>query len=138
MDLASPSIVGVVLAVAVFVLARTAGLDRDRAFYPTVLIVIASTYLLFAVLGGSTRALVLESLVFCILLAAAVLGFKGSLWIVVVGLMGHGVMDSFHGHLIENPGVPSWWPMFCLSYDIVAGACLAWLLRRSSIRSRPA
>ena len=41
------------------------GLDRDRAFYPVVTIVIASYYALFAVMGASTHALILESLVPC-------------------------------------------------------------------------
>lgn len=43
-------------------------------------------------------------------------------------------MDLFHGHLVENPGVPPWWPAFYGSYDVVAGAFLAWLLKRSAIR----
>ena len=44
-------------------LARSVGFDRDRAYYPTVLIVIASYYVLFAVMGGSMRAVILESIV---------------------------------------------------------------------------
>lgn len=36
------SIVGFVLAFTVSAMARTAGLDKDRAFYPTVLMVVAS------------------------------------------------------------------------------------------------
>ena len=35
-------LIGVGLALSVSLLARIAGLDRDRAFYPTVMIVIAS------------------------------------------------------------------------------------------------
>lgn len=136
MDLALPSIIGVVVALGVSLLARVVGFDRDRAFYPACLIVIASYYDLFAVMGGSTKALILESLVFCLFLAAAVLGFRGNLWIVVAGLVGHGIMDLFHGHLIVNPGVPRWWPMWCLAYDVAAGAILAWLLQRSKIRSK--
>ena len=54
------ALVGVVLALAVGLFARVVGLDRDRAFYPTVLAVIASLYNLFAVMGGSTRALLSE------------------------------------------------------------------------------
>lgn len=65
------------------------------------------------------------------------LGFRGSLWIVVVGLPAHGLWDLFHGYVIHNPGVPDWWPPFCLAYDVVAGAGLAWLLRRSVVRARP-
>jgi hypothetical protein len=37
---------------------------------------------------------------------------------------------AFHGHLVNNPGVPTWWPAFCLTYDITAAAFLAWLLKR--------
>jgi hypothetical protein len=46
-------LVGVVLAVVVCGFATIAGLDRDRAFYPTITIVIASYYGLFAVMGGA-------------------------------------------------------------------------------------
>ena len=35
-------VVGIVLSLSVAVFARRVGFDRDRAFYPTVLIVIAS------------------------------------------------------------------------------------------------
>jgi hypothetical protein len=47
-----------------------------------------------------------------------------------VALVGHGVFDVFHERLIENDGVPAYWPMFCMSYDVTAGLYLAWLLRR--------
>lgn len=134
MDLSLPWVVGAGLAVGVSVFARVVGLDRDRAFYPTVLIVIAMLYDLFAVLGGSTRALLVELALSAMFIATAALGFRRNLWIVAVGLVGHGVMDLFHGHLVENPGVPPWWPAFCGTYDVVAGLILAWLLKRSAIR----
>ena len=56
-------LIGAFLALAVGLLATAAGLDRDRAFYPTVTIVIATYYVLFAVMGASTSSLLLESLV---------------------------------------------------------------------------
>jgi hypothetical protein len=80
-------LVGALLAFAVGLLATAVGLDRDRAFYPTVMIVIASYYALFAVMGASTHALVLESVVGAVFLAVAVSGFRSSLWIVVVALV---------------------------------------------------
>jgi hypothetical protein len=129
--------VGALLAIAVGLLATTSGLDRDRAFYPTVAIVVASLYSLFAVLGGSTRALVLESLVGAAFIVVAVLGFRSSLWLAAVALAGHGVFDLIHGALISNPGVPAWWPAFCGAYDIVAGAYLAWLLKSGRVRVAP-
>ena len=119
--------VGGVLALLVSGFARLTGLDRDRAFYPTVLIVVGSYYVLFAAMGGSPRALVVESIVMSAFVLAAIAGFKGSVWLVVAGLAAHGVFDAFHAHIVHNPGVPEWWPAFCGTYDVVAAAALAWL-----------
>ena len=124
-----PFVIGIVLAVAVAVFARRVGLDRDRAFYPTVMIVIASYYVLFAAMSGSVQTVVIESVVMALFAAVAVAGFKSSAWIVVVALAGHGVFDALHGYVIENTGVPAWWPAWCLAYDVAAAAGLAWLLR---------
>jgi len=128
-------LVGALLAFAVGVFARLSGLDRDRAFYPTVAIVVASYYSLFAAMGASTHVLVLESLVAGAFLALATLGFRSSLWVAVVALGGHGVFDLVHGTLISNPGVPGWWPAFCSTYDVAAAGYLAWLLTSRRIRA---
>lgn len=126
---------GAGLALSVGLSATFVGLDRDRAFYPIVMIIIASYYGLFAVMGGSLQALALESIAIATFLAAAIAGFKRSLWLVVAALAAHGLYDFVHGRLITNPGVPLWWPAFCLAYDLVAAAYLAWLLSRSRIRA---
>jgi hypothetical protein len=123
-------LIGAVLALAIGLFATFVGLDRDRAFYPTVMIVIALLYALFAVMGGSVHALAVESVFIVAFVAAAIAGFKRSLWLVAAALVAHGVFDFFRGGLIENPGVPAWWPQFCLAYDVVAGAYLALLLSR--------
>lgn len=128
-------LIGAFLAFAVGLLATASGLDRDRAFYPTVTIVIASYYALFAVMGASTHALVLESLVGAVFLAVAVAGFRTSLWVVALALAAHGIFDLAHGRVIANPGVPSWWPAFCLAFDMTAAAYLAWLLGSGRIRA---
>ncbi len=47
--------VGAGLALAIAALASCAGFDRGRAFYPTLMVVIASYYGLFAVMGGSIQ-----------------------------------------------------------------------------------
>ncbi len=49
-------LVGAFLAFGVGLFATAVGLDRDRAFYPTVTIVIASYYALFAVMRASMHA----------------------------------------------------------------------------------
>ncbi len=122
-------LIGAFLALAVSGAATLIRLDRDRAFYPTMMAVIASYYLLFAVMGGSDHALGVETAVITLFLAASIVGFKYSLWFVVAALAAHGIFDAFHDQLIANPGVPVWWPQFCLAYDVVAAGYLAYLLR---------
>ena len=126
-----PYVVGVVLSLGVALFARRVGFDRDRAFYPTVLIVVASYYVLFAVMSGSVETVLLESIIMTLFAVAAVAGFKASLWIVVAALAGHGVQDAVHGRIVANAGVPAWWPAWCLAYDVGAAGALAWLLMRA-------
>lgn len=125
-----PSLIGVVLAAAVALFARSSGFDRDRAFYPTVLIVVALYYVLFAAMSESLETVLLESILMTAFASAAVAGFKWNAWIVVGGLAGHGVFDALHGAILVNSGVPTWWPAFCLAYDVSAAAGLAWLIKR--------
>ena len=126
-----PYVVGLVLSIGVAVFARLVGFDRDRAFYPTVLIVIASYYVLFAVMSGSVETVLVESVMMALFAVAAVAGFKASPWIVVAALAGHGVQDAVHSHIIANAGVPAWWPAWCLAYDVGAAGALAWILTRA-------
>jgi hypothetical protein len=102
-----------------------------------VLIVVATYYALFAVIGGGS-ALLAECGFITLFVITAALGFRGNMWLVAAGLIGHGVFDFSHHHMIQNPGVPAWWPMFCAMYDITAGFYLAWLiLLRGQKQKRP-
>ena len=132
-----PYVIGIVLSVSVALLARSVGFDRDRAFYPTVLIVIASYYVLFAAMSDSVETVLLESVIMAVFAIAAVVGFKSSSWIVVAALAGHGVLDALHGKILENSGVPVWWPPFCLAFDLGAAASLAWLIKRDPRQKKP-
>ena len=126
-------LIGIVLATATCVLfGMLAGLDRERVFYPMMLPPIATYYILFAAMASSTPALTSESLAASIFLMLAVVGFKKNLWLIVAALVGHGVFDFFHHLVIQNPGVPVWWPGFCGSFDVLAGGFLALILVRRS------
>ncbi len=123
-------VIGLFLSLAVAGLATIIGLDRERAFYPTVMIVIASYYVLFAVMVPSGRALVIEIVVASAFLFFTIIGYKRNLWLVAIALVGHGAFDFVHHFLIENPGVPHWWPGFCLVFDLILGGVLAARLMR--------
>jgi hydrogenase/urease accessory protein HupE len=129
-------LVGIALGLAVGAFAALARFDRERVFYPTVTIVTASYYALFAVLGSDAVALAWETASFLLFGFAAVLAFRRNLWIAVGALAGHAVFDSVHGRLIDNPGLPLWWPAFCLAFDVAAAAFLAFRMLGS--RSAPA
>lgn len=130
-----PLLIGAALALAVGLFATALGLDRDRAFYPVVTMVIGALYVLFAVMGGDPRALLPEALIGTFFIALGAAGFRWSLWIAVAALAAHGLFDLAHPHLITNPGVPAWWPEFCLAYDVVAALYLALALQRGWIRA---
>jgi hypothetical protein len=102
-------VVGVLLGFAVPLFARAVGFDRDRSFYTVVLVVTASYYDLFAVMGGSTQALLSELVATGAFTILSVVGFRPNLWLVVGGLIAHGIFDCVHGGLMQDPGVPRWW-----------------------------
>ncbi len=125
--------IGAVLALAIVALAAVIGFDRDRAFSATVLMVIASYYVLFAAMGASTRTFLAEIAVASAFSLLAIIGFKTSLWWVAAAIVGHGIFDFSHDWFIVNPGVPLWWPGFCLAFDVLFGALMgARLLRRNT------
>jgi uncharacterized membrane protein HdeD (DUF308 family) len=127
-----PLVVGVLLAVATAALAKFTRFEEERSFYSTVLVIIASYYVLFAVLGGSSHALVGELVVAIVFSIAAILGALFLPALVGIAIMGHGLFDLVHDLLIENSGVPPWWPAFCGIFDIVLGL---WVI--GLYRSRP-
>jgi hypothetical protein len=128
-----PSVIGIVLALALG--ARLAGFERDRSFYATVLMVVASYYVLFGAMGASLAVTLAELAMASAFVLLAVLGARRSRWYWVAGLALHGLFDVMHPHIIANAGVPHWWPAFCLAYDLAAAAYLAVTLCRRSART---
>lgn len=98
-------------------------------------IVLASCYGLFAVMGAP-EALLSEMIGIAIFVLLAVIGYRFNLWIVVAAIAGHGMFDWFHHLLIADPGVPAWWPGFCMTFDVLAGAWLACLLLTGRVQTK--
>jgi hypothetical protein len=125
-------LIGIGLGAAVAGLA-TGGWLRPRSFFrPNDT---PCDRLMFAAIGDTARPLVAECVVASGFLLVGVIAFKSNLWLIPAGMVAHGVFDFFHGSLIHNSGVPSWWPGFCLAFDAIFGGWLAVVLLR---RSRPA
>lgn len=120
-------LIGIAVAIAVAAFARLSGLDRDRAFYATVLIVVGHYYVLFAVVAGAP-GLPLELLGLAAFAALAALGFRASMWLVAAGLAVHGLFDFTRPLFLADSGAPSWWPDFCAGFDFAAALVLAAIL----------
>lgn len=131
-----PYVIGAVLALVLTGIPAFSGIGRGRNFYPIMLIVVASYYVLFAAVSASLPTLLAECVLAVAFTAIALLGFNSSLWLVAIALACHGLMDSVHHLFIRNTGVPVWWPGFCLAFDVVAGAVLAMRLRSGSVPAR--
>jgi hypothetical protein len=108
--------------------AHVVGYDRDKSFYSAVLTVIGSLYVLFAMVAGGGRDLLLELAFFSVFAALAAIGFRTTLWIVAAGLALHGAFDFVRHSFMAAPGAPEWWPAFCGAYDVVAALGLGALL----------
>lgn len=118
-------LVGILLSLATVVFAAVVGLDRERSFFATVAFVVATYYVLFALMGASYRTLMVEIAVAIGFFLIAAIGFKGNFWLVAIALVGHGVFDFVRSSFISNPGVPRWWPGFCMAFDVIFGGWLA-------------
>ena len=118
-------LVGLLLALGVALLAAAVGFDRaERAFYSTVLIVVATYYVLFAVMGASGRTLIVEIIVTCGFLLIAVVGYKGNYgsWLppsLGTDSLTSSIVSSFRTPAYRDGGRDFAWHLMCFS----AGCC---------------
>jgi len=92
--------------------------------YALGLVGIAFVYIGFAVADGRRKVLAVESGVtgmFVIIAAAAI---TRTPWLLVVGLVDHGLKDLWQ-HRTQFVANTRWWPPFCLVVDLVAATIIA-------------
>ena len=91
------------------------------------LVIIASIYVGFAVADGRPTIIAVEVGVATGFVILATVAITGSPWLIVVGLLAHGVKDLWQ-HRTRFVANTRWWPPFCLVVDGVAAAVIAGLL----------
>ena len=101
--------------------------DRDRSYYPTILMVIALAYLLLAVLDGRSDVILAEFLFASLFIVGAILGSLYSNQLVAILLIAHGLFDLIHPYLVANEAVPGWYALFCLVVDLLLGLWVLYL-----------
>jgi hypothetical protein len=95
--------------------------------YALGLAVIASIYIGFAVADGRASVIAVETSVAALFVVVAAVAVTGSAWLLVVGLVGHGLKDLWQ-HRHQFVATTRWWPPFCLVVDWVLAAILVVLI----------
>lgn len=131
---------GIVSAVAVVLLFRASRLEDTRWAYPILLAEFPANYWAFAIYGSDVPALLKEMTVGLAFLAVAYIAYRARGFITLLALAAgyvlHAAYDFSHDLLLINAGMPSWWPEYCASIDVLIGAYLAYLAL--SFRRTPA
>jgi len=91
------------------------------------LVIIASIYVGFAVADGRPIVIAVEVGVASSFIILAAVAITSSPWLVVIGLVGHGIKDLWQ-HRTRFVANTRWWPPFCLVVDWAAGTVIAVLL----------
>ena len=101
-------------------------LDQD-VIWAIALVIIAPVYIGLAVADGRSNVIAVEVGVATTFVVLAIVAIDLSPWLVVVGLVGHGLKDLWQHrtHFVANT---RWWPPFCLVVDFVAALVIAVLL----------
>ena len=91
------------------------------------LALIATVYVGFAVADGRKSVVAVEVTVAFAFVVCATLAMGRYPWLIVVGLVAHGLKDLWQ-HRTQYVANTRWWPPFCLIVDFVAAALTAALL----------
>jgi hypothetical protein len=91
------------------------------------LALIASVYVGFAVGDGRKAVIAVEVTVAFAFVVCATLAMASFPWLIVIGLLAHGLKDLWQ-HRTQFVANTRWWPPFCLVVDVVAAALTAALL----------
>jgi hypothetical protein len=92
--------------------------------YALGIVLIASVYIGLAVADGRRNVVAVEIGVATAFVVVAAAAITGSPWLLVAGLIGHGLKDIWQ-HRTKFVANTRWWPPFCLVVDFVAGTIIA-------------
>ena len=101
-------------------------LDQD-VVWAVSLVIIASIYVGFAVADGRPTVIAIKSLVTTSFIVVSLVAITVTPWLVVIGLVGHGLKDLWQ-HRTRFVANTRWWPPFCLIVDFVAAVAIAVML----------
>jgi hypothetical protein len=88
----------------------------------TILCSIAFIYVGFSLKGNPVSATILEVLVAVVFYLIAVIGYSKNSSLIAYGIVLHGIWDLLHHKAsIVKTDIPNYYPIFCLTVDILLG-----------------
>ena len=126
----SPDVFGLVLG-AVFIVPTLYFVRHkswDQVAWPLFLVTLPVYYMLFGLLAGDSKLVLLELVYGLPFVVLGMVCFRlRGIWMVYLlafGWLAHGVYDYAHDQLFVNPGVFSWYPSFCALIDVLVAVYL--------------
>ncbi len=111
---------------------RTQGLD-ERA-WPIILATLPIYYMLFGMLALDVSVVMKELAVGIPYIATGLLVWRmrsrSTLVLIALAWISHGLYDYYHDFFFLNPGVFTWYPVFCAVVDVLVGGYLLLFCRR--------
>ncbi len=95
-----------------------------------ILVLVAGTYVGFAIQDGRAKPLVTEGLIALLFIGAAFTGLWATQWAVPAAYVLHGCWDVAHRNHVDTV-MPTWYIPFCAVFDWVfaVGLLVTWLVR---------
>lgn len=134
MRVAFQLLLGAVCCCVFILLARRLAPRRELRLYSISLIIAALIYVGFTARGASFRWLVLEIAGAATFTFLALLGLKISALILAFAWAAHAAWDVLLHKLLDAAFVPDWYPLACLSFDLVLAAYIAVRAKRNAFK----
>jgi hypothetical protein len=93
--------------------------------YAIGLIVAAALYLVFSVTAFNSTWLMVELIGVAIFTVIAWLGLRFTVWFLVFGWTIHVAWDVCLHLISQQAFVPDWYPVFCISFDLIVAGAIA-------------
>lgn len=123
-------LIGLIACGALIFLARTLKPDRELRLYALSLVVAALVYVGFTARGATPAWLAIELTGLLVFTLLAFFGVKVSAWILALAWAAHAAWDMFLHLLLDVAFVPDWYPVACLSFDLLLAGYIAVRFKR--------
>lgn len=121
-------VTGLILGLVTMFIHSLLGKDQGHELTSVLLVLIGSIYYGFALLQPNIKTKIIEILVASIFVIMGVFGLWVSSWIIIVGLILHGIWDiAHHNSKLGLAKIPKWYIPFCAGYDWIIAAYLIYL-----------